>query len=308
MAGSGGGYFSANADPEQLRKAARDEAERARLAAEVNGLLAGILAQINDRDVDKVAKRLGEIRESFAGQGVDLETLLFGGSVAKHTYVDGLSDVDSLVLLDLPSLSNATPEEVRSQLAAALDATLDRDEVKDVTSGVLAVTVNYRDGTQIQLLPAVRRRRGFAIASSDGKHWRDINPQEFAKRLSDVNTAQRGMVVRVIKLAKSIIASFPPNLQLSGYHVEALAVDAFSKYTVPKQPMAMLEHFFATAQRRVLNPIADITGQSSSLDGYLGPQLSERRRQVSASLARVARTMENAQTVAAWRDMFDLID
>jgi hypothetical protein len=270
--------------------------------------LAGILAQINDRDVDKIASRLDEIKESFAGQGVDFETLLFGGSVAKHTYVDGLSDVDSLVLFDVPSLSNATPEEVRNQLAAALDATLDRDDVKDVTRGVLAVTVNYRDGTQIQLLPAVKRKRGFGITSGDGKHWRDINPQEFAKRLSEVNTAQRGMVVRVIKLAKSIIAGFPPNLQLSGYHVEALAIDAFSNYTVPKQPMAMLEHFFRTAQHRVVNPIADVTGQSLSIDGYLGPRLSDRRRQVSASLARVARTMENAQTTAAWRDMFDLLD
>ena len=57
-----------------------------------------LLTEFNDRDVEKIGTYLSEIEGALSNKA-DLERLLFGGSVAKHTHVEGLSDIDALVLL-----------------------------------------------------------------------------------------------------------------------------------------------------------------------------------------------------------------
>jgi len=106
-----------------------------------------------------------------------------------------------------------------------------------------------------------------------------------------------GKVVPVIKLAKIINSQQPEALQLTGYHVESLAIESFKTYSGPLNPKAMLEHFFDTSRALVLAPIRDKTGQSVHVDAYLGPAKSKNRKEVSAALDRIHRRMKNADVL-----------
>jgi hypothetical protein len=173
--------------------------------------------------------------------------------------------------------------------------------VESIEEGVLAVTITYRDGMQLQLLPAKRVGDTVAIASASGQRWSRIEPATFRKALTAVNQSQAGAVIPAIKLAKSVIANLPADRQLSGYHVEALAVEAFQAYDGRKTPSAMLKHFFAAASDRVRTPIADVTGQSRAVDAYLGEAESTQRKLVSDTLATVSRQLQSADSPERWR-------
>ena len=101
MGGSGGGS-TIRYDPQRIKELIRSAEERTRdtgYETDVSQGLADLLATYNDRDVDTIAARLDEIKELLEDEIEGSVDLRFGGSVAKHTYVDGLSDVDSLVFL-----------------------------------------------------------------------------------------------------------------------------------------------------------------------------------------------------------------
>ena len=167
MGGSGGGYYTRR-ELDQLRNEARKRLEQTRIDADVNDLLQSELATINDRDAETINRRLNEISEVLEEDGLDIERIVYGGSITKHTYVDGISDVDSLVLLDDTS-TDLTPEQAKNKVHDAIVARLSQGDVAEVQVGNLAVTVTYRDGTVVQLLPAVRSGDGFAIASANGQ-------------------------------------------------------------------------------------------------------------------------------------------
>src|SRR3954451_7826953 len=99
MGGSGGGGFRSVRSPSELANEVTRTLQRAELERDVNALLAARLSEINNRDIDLVERRLDEIKEALRALLIAFDRLLFGGSVSKHTYVDGLSDVDSLVVL-----------------------------------------------------------------------------------------------------------------------------------------------------------------------------------------------------------------
>ena len=106
-----------------------------------------------------------------------------------------------------------------------------------------------------------------------------------------------------IKLAKAIIGGLPEPQRISGYHVEALAVNAFRTYDGPRNPAAMLGHFFEFAKSAVYHPILDATGQSAHVDDYLGEDHSSNRQRIGASLARIARTIDSATLIGQWQEL-----
>jgi hypothetical protein len=173
-----------------------------------------------------------------------------------------------------------------------------------VTVGNLAVTVAYADGTEIQLLPARRSGDALSIASEDGREWREIRPRKFAEKLTEVNRANSGVVVPAIKLAKAIIGRLPERDQLSGYHVEAIAVDAFRSYNGSGSREAVLRHLIDHAAGTVLRPTGDITGQTVHIDGHLGAGNSADRQRISASLRRVVSRMASATSVEDYKELF----
>jgi hypothetical protein len=304
MGGSGGGYFSGDIDATRrdladAQKKARDEAYE----AECNNLLASYLSDFNDRDREAISEHLEEIKEALDAELEGTVDMRYGGSVAKHTYVDGLSDVDSLVMLDSCELAEGSPSEAKEYLASRLRESFPGTAVSE---GRLAVTVQFPDA-EIQLLPAVSCQRHVKIASETGDSWSAIRPKEFTSVLTQVNQEKAGKVVPVVKLAKAIVGSLPERHRISGYHAESLAVALFRNYTGPLQSKEMLKHFFAEGAKRLNEPIRDRTGQSVHVDDYLGPSGSLERRIVSDAFARVGRRMNNADASGStdeWRNLF----
>lgn len=227
-------------------------------------------------------------------------TVLFGGSVTKHTYVDGLSDIDALVVISGDDVPDDSPEDIRREMAERLRARLPAGA--EVAEGVMAVNVTYADGLDLQLLPAVRRGDTFLIASESGDRWSAINPRAFAGMLSAENARLSGHLVPTIKLAKTVAANLLPEDQRpSGYHLESLAIQAFRGYDGPLTPRALLTRFFSKAPSHVLEPIRDSTGQSIPVDGYLGESGSLQRRVLAHGLERIARRCEFATSLDDWK-------
>lgn len=160
------------------------------------------LAQYNGRDVELVRERLNQI-EKFLGNAIDGDIeQRFGGSVAKHTYVDGLSDIDCLVIMNDAGLIADGPQVTLKAFADGLAKKLEGKA--EVSTGNMAVTVKYGDGMEVQLLPAVKQGDGLKIQSSrDPNSWSKINPGKFQEALTRRNAECDGKLVPVIKLAKA---------------------------------------------------------------------------------------------------------
>lgn len=298
MGGSGGSSYGSDFAPAELRRRALQDLEQQDRTLQINEVLAEALREFNDRRTEQIRERLDEIRAALGEVAIDLDRLLFGGSVAKHTYVDGLSDVDALVVVN----SDATPGELVRRFRNALAERLGADV--EVTAGRLAVTVKYRDGSEIQLLPAVERGGRTSIASEDGRSWRLIRPHKFAEKLTAVNRANAGGVVPAIKLGKAAMRGLPEHARLSGYHVEAIAVDAFKGYSGRRDPASMLVRLVEHAAHAVQRPTGDITGQSVHIDSHLGPANSSQRAAISAELSAFAARLRSC-TAAEMRRLLD---
>lgn len=303
--GRSGSSYS-NKDIEAIRKVAAQRLEQRQVDAEVNSLLQQELATISDRDVEKVNTRLDRIRDSLGLDVGEIDRLTFGGSVAKHTYVDGLSDTDALLHIRGDS-ADLSPEEVRNRIKDALDARLPRGEIDSIDAGKMAVTVRYRDGQEIQLVPVVDRARDqISVSDPSGTNWSDpVDARAFTGSLSAANERQGGMVVPIIKLAKAIFDNRLGNDAPAGYHVEALAVDAFSRYEGPRTHKAMLSYFLREARDGVLRPVRDVTGQSVNIDAALGPENSDARRTLSRKIESISRVAESTQSLQQWRELLD---
>lgn len=308
MGGSRGGFFGRKTDPKRLSDKLRQTEAKTideKWETQVNDLISSLLPKINRWENETIRKHLETLRTALGKEIEGTINLLYGGSVAKHTYVDGLSDIDSLVILNKTELKDMTPQEVKKYLFSCIKDRLPKTLIKE---GNLAITIKFKDA-EIQLLPAIRYKSGIRIADSTGKDWAFIKPREFSDLLAEVNSDTGYKVVPIIKLSKSIISGFPKNRRLPGYHVEALSVEIFRKYDGPKTPKAMLKHFFSDTPKLVLSPITDRTGQSLHVDDYLGPRDSLERKMVADSLSRIGRRMQNADgahSLDEWRNILDI--
>jgi len=294
MGGSGGrGFFPGKSDPHELIRQVRDaeaQTENQQFDIDVGTIMAKLLADFNDRDVAAIDAHLNTIRDAL-GQDIDgTIKLLFGGSVGKRTYVDGLSDIDALVLIDRTELRDLPPSQVLGYFADRLSERLPNTPLKE---GSLAVTVSFTD-SEIQLVPALKHGEGFIIPAGIGDRWSPIRPKEFSTLLTELNRNLQNKLVPTIKLAKAIIARLPEDRRLSGYHTEALAVLALRDYHDEVTPKGLLKRFFLEAPKYVLTPVQDPTGQSTHVDEHLGAAGSLQRRLASDSLQRIGRRMQNA--------------
>lgn len=305
MGGSGGGYFRGGADPGELARKLRDTEAQTRdegYETGVNQLLGEFLKDFNARDAAGTREILDDVKKKLGDEIGGTVDLVYGGSVSRHTYLDGLSDTDALVIIDSDDVGRKSPERLKDRFAQRLRELYGEQNVK---VGDLAVTVTVR-GKEVQLLPAMRDGEGYRIAAPDGRSWSKINPRAFAEKLTQANKAQDGKLIPTIKVAKAIIATLPKQQQLTGYHVESLAIEAFKNYEGPRTYKAMVAHFFDRAVELVKAPIADRSGQSVHVDEYLGTANSQERRAVSQALQRVQRKLQNAdasKSVDAWGDL-----
>lgn len=278
---------------------------RSQYETEVNQYLEDVIRDFSDRDTETIGTHLDTIRQALGKDAESSIELRYGGSIKKHTYVDGLSDVDSLVVVNGSDLESKTPKEVIHDFAEKIRARLPYTEVKE---GDMAVTVGFTDGTEVQVLPAIRTATGLRVASKKGEEWSNVtNPDKFAAKLTAANQAMGGKLVKVIRLFKAEVNSkIKGGWDLSGYHIEALAIDAFTNYQGRATYKDMLMHLTKHASDAVLEPTVDTTGQSIHVDNELGPRNSMERRMASAALQRELAKMRDADSAASmkrWKEL-----
>lgn len=306
--GGGGGSYSDDKGPSEIRKQIRDAESQAmdkgfetELAAALTTLLGSF-----QRDAVSTRRRLETLLDSLGAEFEgEFETLL-GGSVAKHTYVDGISDIDSLLIMNKSELADSSPQQALEYVSDALRKYVNGEA--EVTTGRMAVTVKYPDGMELQLLPALRAGDSIKVPASRRDGWSDIDPRAFSKALTRHNERCDGKLVPMIKLAKAVNDKFPTEQQLSGYHLESLAIEAFRDYRGEKVLYKMLPHFFERASDLVLKPVKDRTGQSLNVDDDMGTENSHKRQLASHVLNRIAKRMKNASATRSledWKGLFE---
>jgi len=304
MGGSGGGYFTSDVNSLKNKiNITNKNIDKDEYETEVASLLTELLLQYNNRDVAAINTHLEEILKTVENRIDGHINLLLGGSVSKHTFVDGLSDIDTLLIINDSELYDKTPSNIKKIIANMLS---EHFKKTDITIGKLAVTVSFSDYV-VQILPAIKSDGKVMIPDSSGNYWEKIDTQKFTSALTDINEKNGKKVVPIIKLAKAIINNLPEKHQLSGYHVEALALDIFYNYTGERIQKTMLKYFFKKASELVLSPIKDKTGQSSYVDEYLGKEDNLSRHLASSAMDRLYRKMQNAdnnQAIELWEDVF----
>jgi len=290
-----------------LTEAVREGREKsaAEFEVQLSAYLSELLSSFNDRDTALVRERLDVAKNALQDELDASLDQLYGGSVAKHTYIDGLSDIDSLLIINGSKFEDNRPATILSGMEAILLEQL--GDVAKVEHGRMAVTLTYKDGMCIQLLPAIRTEEGLKVPSCRHEGWSHIDPTAFRSELTKRNDQCGGKLIPTIKLAKAVIATLPEQHRLSGYHVESLAIAAFRGYDGVKTTAAMLPHFFERAKTLIGSPIKDKTGQSVHVDEYLGPENSEVRQYLARLLGNLAKRMTNAsasQSKAQWEALF----
>jgi len=305
MGGSGGGYFTSNI--RELKNKINDTArdiDRKAYDANVASLLSELLLQYNDRDFNAINKHIEEILKAVENRIDGHLDIKFGGSISKRTFVDGISDIDTLLILNDSELSDKSPKAIKNMIASMLN---ERFSKTNILVGKMAVTVSFSD-YEIQILPALKSGEKVMIPDASGSSWAKIDTKKFTSALTNVNEKSGNKVVPIIKLAKAIIGKLPEKHQLSGYHVEALAVGIFNNYHDEQTSKTMLKHFFQQASQMVLSPTQDKTGQSVYVDEYLGTKNSLPRQLVSSALDRLYRRLNNADNLLSletWKDIFE---
>ena len=254
---------------------------------EINSWLRDQLKEYNDRDHEAVNRHIDNLRDALEQSESDVIRPLFGGSVQKNTSVEGLSDADVLLTINNSSLIGMKPRSVIKRMGALIRQRLPKTKIR---LGALAVTVTYSDGIEIQLLPAIRRKDGVRIIDPARNQWSDVTyPNRFRANLTKVNQARGGQVIPAIKLMKGLASQVIENddEKIQGYHMEAIAVEAFRKYRGPTDLRSMLIRFCESASEIVLDPIRDLTGQSRNVDDYMGEARSRQRRRASRNFRRM---------------------
>lgn len=310
MGGSGGGFYrSGDRDSMEYAKKMR-EIEQQRVNKEfeikVSQLLAELLSKYNERDIESISNHLQIIKTKLENELESSIDLVFNGSVARHTFINGFSDVDALLIISKSELDASNPEIVRKQIGKLIQERLPKTDVK---VGSQAITVNFHD-IMIQVLPAMKHGDGYRISDESGTKWSLIKPKEFATKLTQVNREMNGKLVPTIKLVKSIVAQSSSS-KISGYHAESLAIDIFKNYKGEKNTKTMLKHFFDKASTRVLEPLKDSSGKRIHVDENLGAGNSLERRILSNSFDRIAKRMNNAdgaQNLESWKKILNPSD
>lgn len=302
MAGGGGRYFPKQS--KALSRLLQQTQQQQDVDIEINDYLHELLAKFNARDVEKINEYLEDLVEVL-GSKVEIDKINFGGSLAKHTYVDGLSDVDALVVLDSDEHGDESPQELIARFHQALKTKLSRAKVESIDKGRMAVTIAYDDGTEIQLLPAKKKGDAIAIPNPERSGWKSVDPRAFREKLTAANDKLNGLLVPTIKLFKAAMAKLPEQQQISGYHAEALCLKSLAGYHGPPTLRGTVQHAFEQGAQNVLSPIADVTGQSGHVDEYLGGPSSTQRMVVHNGLHGLARRLKNAPTTLGWKATFE---
>jgi hypothetical protein len=301
--GDGGGYSSRSIS--DIQKEVDRQNERTDYNDAIEAIVKEQLSTSNVRDTDIIDKHIETLLNAIKAEVEESVQVNFGGSVKKHTYVNGISDIDLLLDIKNTKFSDMGPKEAIKAIADIIQNRLPNSKVE---TGDMSIKLSYSDGSELQLLPAVKTKTGFKIPDPKASTWSSVvKPDTFAKKLTDVNQTNRGMVVPVIKALKGAQDGFSEKYKMTGYHLESLAIEAFEKYKGDYSYQNMITHFCKSIAERVTSPIADKTGQSLHVDDYLGSQNSTSRKAISDNYTRLVNKLNSAQgscDIETWKEIF----
>src|SRR6266496_5206397 len=157
MGGSGGYSFERTSrqawQPPNLESSLEQTRQQA-AEAEVAAAFADALSEINQTDTEALNRHKNEILKALESAFEDASDLRGGGSYTRHTYVNGLSDIDILADLGPYSSSNIPNKADSKAVLADVERRLrQRFPNTDITSGRMAVTMHFSDGLELQILP-----------------------------------------------------------------------------------------------------------------------------------------------------------
>lgn len=291
----GGGRFSGFS-----RIQDKDESLKIGRKTEINSYLQELLSEeINQKDTEKINQRkekiLRKIKEEFEGS-FDLTT---GGSYSRHTYVNGLSDID--ILINLGNYSDSKiPQKENSKKVLEYVAEILRKRYSrtEIIVGKMAVTLRFSDGIEIQVLPAFQYHSGYKIPDPKSGGWVTTFPDRFKERLTRLNQNYGNRVKPTIKLVKYLLNK--NNVEISSYHLENIALKAFEKYNGNLTYSDMVLYLLNYAKRRVLKRMSDPSGQSDYVDEYLGGSFSPNRTNLARKIGKIESRLKEAETREEW--------
>jgi hypothetical protein len=285
-----------DSSPLEIIEPSSDKTDGKFMLTAVSDFLQEKLKEINAHDYDAINRHKETIVDKLESE-CEVENVRFGGSHSTHTDVKDLSDIDMLA-----DLGNFTTDKSSKQVIKDFtNAIRERLPNTTISSGVMAVTVEFSDGLKIQVLPAFRYRDGYRIPDPNGKGWILTYPKRFAQDLTSVNQNHSGQVVPTIKLVKSICDA--NNVEVSSYHVSNMVLNAFKHYTGPKTHQKMLQHFFNKAKSLCIKPTIDPSGQTQYIDGDLSSSKRERMaRNFSQIEDKIKKAMESP-SLDKWKDI-----
>jgi len=288
--------------PKRTLKELLEEQKGQENEREINEYIQSLLSKLNSRNIEQVQQHLRTLIDAIEKDLDGTVSLLFGGSVSKSTYAQGLSDIDVLVQVNNSDLDTSNPEEALSYFISRIKDRLPNTQVE---RGDLAVTVTFSSGYEIQLLPSVKTKTGYKVPKPGLNEWSNVvRPKKFAEKLTKTNQSNGNKIIPMIKLFKSINDNSPRECQISGYHIESLAIDVFKNNRVyPRTIKDALVTFCQRASEVVLNPLKDNTGQSIHVDEYMGVSRSVERRRVSHHLNDLYGQMNSVNSVDKWKDI-----
>ncbi len=306
MGGSGGYSFERTSrrawQPSNLESSLEQTRQQA-AEAEVAAAFADALSEINQTDTEALNRHKNEILKALETAFEEAYDLRGGGSYTRHTYVNGLSDIDILFVLGPYSSSKiSNKNDPQAVLADMKERLRQRFPNTTITSGRMAVTIQFSDGLELQVLPAFRYRSGYRIPDPQGSGWTITRPHVFAKLLQERNAETEGKLLRCIKLAKRICAN--QGVEIKSYHLENMAVKAFEHYSGSRSDEDMLRHLFNRGKVLAASRMRDITGQQAYVD-HLTSQTQ--RTMLSQQLAAIEREVAKADGDGnAWRTLLGL--
>jgi len=229
--------------------------------------------------------------EAALNEGIDGSVdIVHAGSVAKGTYVEGISDVDNHVRINGTSLEKKSPAEVKAYIRQQLSKL---PNVKSVTETSRTVTATYRDGTEMQYVPVIKTKNGYRVA--DGNRWSNVvYENRFRRDFQRTNKKCGGRLTALIGILKTDNASDPKSQRMSGHHIEVMANRIFKQAPASKTKtlMSMYGYYHQHASRHIRHRMRDVTGQYTYVDKRsLGGPDSESRRALSRRFASRARRM-----------------
>ncbi len=307
MGGSGGYGFERRqqtrwqpADLEHSLERTRQQAAEAEVAA----VFTDALAQINQIDTEALNCHKEEVFQALKSAFEEADGLRGGGSYSQHTYVNGISDIDMLFVLDAFSSSKIPNKENSKAVIADMEKRLrQRFPASKIKSGRMAVTITFSDGLELQVLPAFRYHAGYRVPNYRGIGWTVARPHIFAQLLQQRNAEMGGKLLPCIKLAKQICEN--QGLEVKSYHLSNMVVKAFEHYTGAQSHEDMLRHFFNKAKELTATRMRDITGQGAYVDNYLASksQRTALAQRLDTIEQKIARAEGNA---SEWQKLLQL--